>query len=84
MAKKPSPTPPDTPDSGGAENEVLREVRRQNELAATKARKAKHSRGSIGGAAGDKKGLDWKAAAGLGIGSAALLAALLYSKGDKK
>ncbi len=84
MAKKPSPTPPDTPDSKGAENEVLREVRRQNELAAAKARNAKRSRGGASGDQGDKKGLDWKAAAGLGIGSAALLAALLYSKSDKK
>lgn len=82
MAKKPTPT--DTPDNEGTENEVLREVRRQKELAAAKARNAQRSRARTVAEQGDKKGLDWKAAAGLGIGSAALLAALLYSKSDKK
>lgn len=82
MAKK--PTPSETPDSSNPENEVLREARLQNELAAAKVRNNQRSRGRTTAEQGDKKGLDWKAAAGLGIGSAALLAALLYSKSDKK
>lgn len=73
-------TPPET-ENETAENEVLREVRRQKAL--EKQQRSKNARTS-GAADGEKKGLDWKAAAGLGIGSAALLAALLYSKGDKK
>lgn len=74
MAKTPPET---TPETDTEENEVLREVRRQKSL-------AKQQRGKSGAGNGEKKGLDWKAAAGLGIGSAALLAALLYSKSDKK
>lgn len=78
MAKKPTPVE-DT------ENEVLREVRRQNDLAAAhEKRRASRPRIRNTDKEAGKKGLDWKAAAGLGIGSAALLAALLYSKSDKK
>lgn len=80
MAKKPDATEP-------SENEVLREARRQNDLADAQAREErKASRPRVRNTDKDasKKGLDWKAAAGLGIGSAALLAALLYSKSDKK
>ncbi len=82
MARK-----PENSEDGNAENEVLREARRHAEIAGAKARKEKSaSRARVRST--DKeaggKGLDWKAAAGLGIGSAALLAALLYSKSDKK
>ncbi len=52
------------------DNETMREVKR------AKARKA---------AAEEKGGMGWKTAAGIGIGSAALAAALIYaSKARKK
>ncbi len=82
MAKQPE-------EHDNPENEVLREARLQNELAEARARDA--SRASVRkpqdgkkDRESGKKALDWKAAAGIGIGSAALLAALLYSKSDKK
>ena len=64
-------TPNDTPpDTEAVDNETMREVKR------AKARKE---------AAEDKNGLGWKTAAGIGIGSAALAAALIYaSKARKK
>jgi hypothetical protein len=58
------------PDNETLDNETMREVKR------AKARKE---------AAEDKTGLGWKTAAGIGIGSAALAAALIYaSKARKK
>ena len=64
-------TPDDTPPvTETLDNETMREVKR------AKARKE---------AAEDKSGLGWKTAAGIGIGSAALAAALIYaSKARKK
>ena len=64
-------TPNDTPpDNEAVDNETMREVKR------AKARRE---------AAEDKNGLGWKTAAGIGIGSAALAAALIYaSKARKK
>lgn len=73
-----------TPD----ENEVLREARLVKEA---KARaELSESIASTGKDGSDKGGaksaMGWKtaAAAGIGIGSAALIAALLYSRKDKK
>jgi hypothetical protein len=58
-------TPDDaSPDNETPDNETMREVKR------AKARKE---------AAEDKSGLGWKTAAGIGIGSAALAAALIYA-----
>lgn len=51
------------------DNETMREVKR------AKASKA---------AAEEKPPIDWKKAAGIGIGSAALVAALMYAKSRKK
>lgn len=75
MAKKPESS--ETP-----ENEVMRAVREQRQHAPKKAIGRRYT--DDVGTEGTKKALDWKAAAGIGIGSAALLAALLYSKSDKK
>jgi hypothetical protein len=50
------------------DNETMREVKR------AKARKAAAEKSSIG----------WKAAAGIGIGSAAVVAALLYANKARK
>jgi hypothetical protein len=63
--------PDDTPiDNETPDNETMREVKR------AKARRE---------AAEDNTGLGWKTAAGIGIGSAALAAALIYaSKARKK
>ena len=72
MTDTPNDTPPDneTPDNETPDNETMREVKR------AKARKE---------AADDKAGPGWKTAAGIGIGSAALAAALIYaSKARKK
>ncbi len=58
------------PDNETPDNETMREVKR------AKARKE---------AAEDRDGPGWKTAAGIGIGSAALAAALIYaSKARKK
>jgi hypothetical protein len=58
------------PDDEAPDNETMREVKR------AKARKE---------AADKNSGPGWKTAAGIGIGSAALAAALIYaSKGRKK
>lgn len=64
------------------ENEVVRAAREQQaQKEAADASEAAHK-----DAAKDKdgkKGSVWKAAAGIGIGSAAVLAALLYANRDK-
>lgn len=59
-----------------SENEVLRETRllQQQKDAAAKADKADKAA---------KPPVNWKAAAGIGIGSAAVLAALIYANRDK-
>ena len=63
-------TPDDTPPvTETLDNETMREVKR------AKARKE---------AAEDKTGLGWKTAAGIGIGSAALAAALIYASKSRK
>ena len=56
-------------DETPPDNETMREVKR------AKARKE---------AAEDKTGLGWKTAAGIGIGSAALAAALIYASKSRK
>ncbi|WOF43974.1 hypothetical protein KNJ79_03205 [Sphingopyxis indica] len=70
---------PLTAADAGEENEVLRAVRerKQQEQAAEEAEAADGRRG---------KRIGWKtaAAAGIGIGSAAVLAALLYAGRDRK
>jgi hypothetical protein len=67
--------PDDTPlDNETPDNETMREVKR------AKARKE-----AAEDTAKDKGGMGWKTAAGIGIGSAALAAALIYaSKARKK
>lgn len=57
------------PDNETRDNETMREVKR------AKARKE---------AAEDKNSLGWKTAAGIGIGSAALAAALIYASKSRK
>lgn len=63
-------TDPATPQDDVPENEVLRETR----LAREQAEKADAS---------EKPKIGWKAGVGIGIGSAALLAALLYANRKK-
>ena len=58
----------DSKDDTPADNETMREVKR------AKARKK----------AAEDNGLGWKAAAGIGIGSAALAAALIYANKARK
>jgi hypothetical protein len=58
----------DEPEDTPLDNETMREVKR------AKARKK----------AADDKGLGWKTAAGIGIGSAALAAALIYANKARK
>lgn len=63
------------PDDEG-ENEVLRETRRlqqQKDAAARAESKDKSARRPV----------NWKTAAGIGIGSAAVLAALIFANRDK-
>ncbi|MDX2208981.1 MAG: hypothetical protein SFV20_01330 [Sphingopyxis sp.] len=64
------PTPQD--DTAPEENEVMRETRRAREQAdaAEAAQKA-------------KKQIGWKTGVGIGVGSAALLAALMYANRKK-
>jgi hypothetical protein len=59
-----------------SENEVLRETRllQQQKDAATNAAQSDKS---------GKRPVNWKTAAGIGIGSAAVLAALIYANRDK-
>ncbi len=69
MADEHDRTPPDeAPD-----NETMREVKR------AKARKAAAKK-----ATDTKPPLNWKTAAGIGIGSAAVVAALLYANKARK
>lgn len=84
------PTPKAVPESPGTddENEVLRETRAMKaQAAAAAAASSEQARADTEKAAGEggmaKHGLGWKAAAGIGIGSAALLAAVLYAKRQK-
>src|SRR3546814_5560393 len=73
MTNQGEPTPPPNEDE---ENEVLRAARERHEQQeAVEAAEAE--------AKGGKRGRGWKAAAGLGIGSAAVIAALLYAHRDK-
>ncbi|MCU0729399.1 MAG: hypothetical protein MUF41_04755 [Sphingopyxis sp.] len=82
MTDQPSPHDKPANDTGGVdhdeENEVLRAARlaKQQQERAAAADKAQKS-------AGDRARPGWKTAAGIGIGSAALLAALLYARRDK-
>jgi hypothetical protein len=72
-------TPPRNDET--EENEVLRAAR---ELQAQKeAAEATEAADKDAAERDGKKGRNWKAAAGLGIGSAAVLAALLYANRDK-
>lgn len=74
--------PPPPPPQGGEleeENEVLRASR---ELQAQKEAADAAEAADKDAAKGGKK-IGWKAAAGIGIGSAAVLAALLYANRDK-
>ncbi len=72
------PVPPQ--DEG--ENEVLRAARElQAQKEAAEATEAA-DREAAAKAPGGKK-IGWKAAAGIGVGSAAVLAALLYANRDK-
>ncbi|MFM7027777.1 MAG: hypothetical protein ACKOXK_03760 [Chakrabartia sp.] len=57
------PDDTDTPE----ENETVRAVKRAR------------ARAEAAAAADDKKPINWKAAAGIGIGSAAILGALIYA-----
>ena len=59
----------DTPEDTPPDNETMREVKR------AKARKE---------AAVDKGGTGWKTASGIGIGAAALAAALIYANKARK
>ena len=56
-------------DEKPEDNEAIREVKR------ARARKE--------GAEGEKKPVNWKAAAGIGIGSAAILGALIYANRNR-
>jgi hypothetical protein len=58
----------DEPEETPLDNETMREVKR------AKARKK----------AAEDKGIGWKTAAGIGIGSAALAAALIYANKARK
>lgn len=46
-------------------------------------REVKHARARKEGAEGDKKPVNWKTAAGIGIGSAAILGALIYANRNR-
>jgi hypothetical protein len=71
-----SDTPKEPKPDPKADNETMREVKR------AKARKAAAE--DVKTAADDKSAINWKTAAGVGIGSAALVAALMYAKARKK
>jgi hypothetical protein len=72
MTAQPGPDPVNDLADDGEENEVLRETRRLSEQKAAAERAGKK-----GG------GLGWKTAAGIGIGSAAVLAAVIYASRKK-
>ncbi|KTE21313.1 hypothetical protein ATE67_08435 [Sphingopyxis sp. H050] len=71
-----APPPPQDEE----ENEVLRAAR---ELQAQKAAAEATEAADREAAAKSGKKIGWKAAAGIGVGSAAVLAALLYANRDK-
>src|SRR3546814_13518048 len=74
MTNQGEPTPPPNEDE---ENEVLRAARERHEQQeAVEAAEAE--------AKGGKRGRGWQAAAGLGIGSAAVIAALLYRSEERR
>ncbi|MBA4751837.1 MAG: hypothetical protein H2055_06375 [Sphingopyxis sp.] len=80
-----APPPPPPPTSSGddeqEENEVLRAAReRQQQKEAADAAEASDKEAAKGNG---KRGWKTAAAAGIGIGSAAVLAALLYVNRDK-
>ncbi|MEY4270161.1 MAG: hypothetical protein RLZZ58_1377 [Pseudomonadota bacterium] len=77
MTAKPGPDAAPDSEDDGEENEVLRETRRLSEL------KAAADKAEAGAAAKVAGGLNWKTAAGIGIGSAALLAAVIYASRKK-
>ena len=69
----------DAPDVETEENEILsaaRESRAQKEAADASEAEAKGKDG--------KRGFDWKKAGAIGVGSAAVLAALIYVNRDKR
>lgn len=67
-------TDPNPPEDDVPENEVMRETRRAKE-------QAEKAEAAVAKAA--KKQIGWKAGVGIGVGSAALLAALLYANRKK-
>ena len=78
MTNQGQSTPPPAEDE---ENEVLRATREpQQQKEAAEAAEAAARDATV---RSERKGIAWKAAAGLGIGSAAVLAALLYANRDK-
>lgn len=79
MTDQVPPPPPPVPHDEEEENEVLRASR---ELQAQKEA-ADAAEAADKEAAADGKKIGWKTAAGIGIGSAAVLAALLYANRDK-
>ncbi len=77
-----APKPPAPPPA--TENEVMRETRLMAEAkAAAEAAQHAAATASTKAAAPAHKGPGWRTAAGFGIGSAALLAALLYANRKK-
>lgn len=67
------------PPQGEEENEVLRAAREQQaQKDAAEATEAADREAAKGG-----RKIGWKTAAGIGVGSAAVLAALLYANRDK-
>lgn len=69
----------DAPQVDAEENEILsaaRESRAQKEAADASEADAKEKAG--------KRGIGWKTASAIGVGSAAVLAALLYVNRDKR
>jgi hypothetical protein len=70
------PTPPQD-DAGQPENEVLRAARE------AKAQAEKAETGAADPATGKKPKVGWKTGVGIGVGSAALLAALLFANRKK-
>ncbi|WP_428630904.1 hypothetical protein [Sphingopyxis sp.] len=80
MTDQAPPPPPPVGNDQPEENEVLRAAResRQQKEAADAAEAADKD-----AAKGSKRGWKTAAAAGLGIGSAAVIAALLYANRDK-
>ena len=65
------------PETEGEENEVMRAVRE------SQAQKEAADAAAAGKDGVGKRNLSWKTAAGIGIGSAALLAAVLFTNREK-